>query len=137
MKKKSIILSMMAVMLVALLGFAFAACGDDDNGGSGSNVVGTWKGQEGRHVLTLIFKNGGNGTYIFNYNDQYSGMETETGSFSYTFDNDSKGLLIVEEEYDSYSGGGTGVLYWVIEGETMFIYEHGYGDDLEYVLTKQ
>lgn len=136
MKKKSIILSMMAVMLVALFGVGFAACGDDDNGGSGVSVIGTWTGQEGRHTLTLIFKDGGSGTFIEKYNDSYSGMETETGSFSYTIEGGSKGMIIVQL-YDSYSGKENEIFYWMIEGNTMFLYEHGYGDDLEYVLTKQ
>lgn len=136
MKKKSIILSMLAVMMMAVLSVGFVACGDDDSGGSGSSVIGTWTGQEGRHTLTLIFKDGGSGTFIEKYNDSYSGMETETGSFSYTIEGGSKGMIIVQL-YDSYSGKENEIFYWMIEGNTMFLYEHGYGDDLEYVLTKQ
>lgn len=135
MKQKSIIWSVLAIMMVAMLSVGFAACGSDDDD-SGSGVVGTWSGKDGRDQLTLTFNSGGTGIYVSRYDDSYSGMETDTGSFTYTMEGSSKGVIMLRD-YDSYSGYQTEILYFVIEGKTMSIYEDYYYDDLEWVLTKQ
>ena len=136
MKQKGILWSMLTIMMVAMLSVGFAACGGDDGDDSGNSVVGTWSGKDGKHQLTLTFSNNGSGTYIARYNDSYSGMETETGSFTYTMEGSSKGMIILKY-YDSYYGNATEILYFVIEGKTMSLYEDDYYDDLEWVLTKQ
>ena len=135
MKQKSILLSMLAVIMVAMLSVGFAACGSDDDD-SGSGVVGTWSGGDGKHYLTITFNSGGSGTIVSRYNDSYSGIETKTGSFTYTMEGPSKGIMIVKS-YDSYYGYETDIFYFIIEGKTMSIYEDNYYDDLECVLTKQ
>lgn len=115
----------------------FIACDDDDDdSGSSSGVVGTWSGQDGRDYLTLTFKSGGSGTWTGRYDDSYSGMETERGNFTYVMEGKSKGVITVRL-YDSYSGYGTEHLYFEIEGKKMYLYEDPYGDDLEWVLTKE
>lgn len=134
MKQKSILWSMLVMMMVAMLSVGFAACGDDDD--DDPSVVGTWSGRDGKDQLTLTFSSNGTGTYIARYNDSYSGMETETGSFTYTMEGSSKGIIILKY-YDSYYGNETEILYFVIEGKTMSLYEDDYYDDLEFVLTKQ
>ena len=136
MKQKSILWSMLAVMMVAMLSVGFAACGNDDDDESGSSVVGTWSGRDGKDQLTLTFNSSGSGTYVARYNDSYSGMETDTGSFTYTMEGSSKGLIIIKYK-DSYYGSETAIIYFVIEGKTMSLYEDDYYDDLEWVLTKQ
>ena len=107
------------------------------SGGSITGVViGTWSGQEHNDYLTLSFRSDGTGTYISRYNDSYSGMETESGNFNYIMEGDNKGIVSVRL-YDSYSGYENKTYYFVINGNTMSIYEHYYYDDLEWVLTKQ
>lgn len=126
------------MVMVTMMSTGFIACGDDDddNSGSSSSVVGTWSGQDGRHYLTLTFKSGGSGTWTSRYNDSYSGTETERGNFTYVMEGKSKGIITVKEN-DSYSGYHTEYIYFEIEGKKMFLYEHGYGDDLEWELTKE
>ncbi len=135
MKQKSILFSIFAIMMAAMLSVGFVAC-ESDNDDSDSGVVGTWSVRDGRHQLTLTFNSGGSGTFIARYDDSYSGLETETGPFTYTMQEASKGMIIIKD-YDSYSGYQTEILYFVIEGKTMSIYEDDYYDDLEWVLTKQ
>ena len=76
--------------MMTILSAGFVAC-DDDDSDSGSGVVGTWSGKDGRHYLTLTFKSGGTGTWISRYDDSYSGMETERGTFTYEMEGKSKG----------------------------------------------
>lgn len=105
--------------------------------GTSSNVVGTWSGRDGRETLTLTFKNGGSGSWISQYKDSYSGTETSRGSFTYKMEGNKRGIITLSDHYDSYSGYHTEYLYFEIEGNTMYLYEHYYGDDLEWTLTKQ
>ena len=129
--------SLLTMMVVAVLSAGFVACGDDDDdSGSGSGVVGTWSGQDGRDYLTLTFKCGGTGTWTGRYFDSYSGTETQRGSFSYEMEGKSKGIITVRY-YDSYYGYETEHMYFEIEGKKMYLYEDYYGDDLELVLTKE
>lgn len=136
MKQKRILWSMLAIIMVAMLSIGFGACSSDDDNDSSSGVVGTWSGQDGKDYLTLTFKSGGSGTWTSRYYDSYSGMETDNGSFTYKMDGKSKGMITIKE-YDSYSGYNTEHIYFEIEGKKMYLYEDGYGDDLEWVLTKQ
>ena len=133
---------MLAMFVVTVFCAGVIACGDDDNDGkkdgdvSGNvGIVGTWTGQYGRHQVTFVFKEGDKGMYVDVYDDSYSGKETETGDFTYTRENDSRGMIILQY-YDSYSGYETDVLYYVLSGNTMSVYEDGYGEDLWVVLTK-
>lgn len=137
MKKKGIILSMMAVMLVALFGVGFAACGDDDNGGSGSNVVGVWKGKDGSTTITLSFNSNNTGMYVEVYDDKYSGEEVISTSFTYSMVDATKGIISIKVPDEWYSGSSTWTYYFVINGNTMSLYDDDFYDDLEYVLSKQ
>lgn len=138
MKQKSILWSLLAMMMVAVLSAGFVACSDDDDddSSSGSGVVGTWSGSDDGDYLTLTFKKDGTGTWTSRYYDSYSGTETERGSFSYEMEGKSKGIITVRY-YDSYYGYETEHIYFEIEGKKMYLYEDYYGDDLEWVLTKE
>lgn len=137
MKQKRILWSLLTMMMVAVLSAGFVACGDDDDdSSSGSGVVGTWSGKDGRESLSLTFKSGGKGTWVSRYEDYYSGTETERGSFTYEMEGKSKGIIIIKD-YDSYSGYHNDYLYFEIEGKMMFLYDDYYGEDLEWVLTKE
>ena len=132
-KKKKFYWSMLAIIMVTMLSVGLTACGSDDDD---NTVVGTWSGQQGRNNLTLTFKSDGTGTFISRYNDSYSGMETSSGNFTYVMDGNNKGIINIRL-YDSYSGYGHETIFFVIESNTMSLYEDYYYDDLEFVLTKQ
>ena len=131
MKKKSILWGLLAMFVVATLSVGFTACGDDDD-----FIVGTWSGRDGRHQLILTFNSDGSGSYINRYEDPYSGTETEAGSFTYTMEGSSKGIIIYKYN-DSYYGNGTNIAYFVIADNTLLLFEHNYYDELEWELTKQ
>lgn len=144
--KKNIIWSLFAFVIVAMLSTGFVACGDDDSNDSGSGtkkgVVGTWSGTSHSHkeTLSLTFKSGGSGTWISRYYDSYSGTETNRGSFTYEMEGKYKGIIIINDNKDSYSyssGHSNIILFFEIEDDTMFIYLEDYGDNLGWTLTKQ
>ena len=132
MKKKSILWSMLAIMMVAMLSVGFTACTKDDF----DLVVGTWSGRSGTYQNTFTFSKNGSGTYIFRNDDSSSSKKgTEAGSFTYTTEaksKGSKGMIILKDD-----DGDTEILYFVIEGKTMSVYEGYYYDDFEFMLTKQ
>lgn len=134
MKQKSILWSLLTMMMLAVMSAGFVACSDDDD--DDSSVVGTWSGSDDGDYLTFTFKKDGTGTWTSRYYDSYSGTETERGSFSYEMEGKSKGIITVRY-YDSYYGYETEHIYFEIEGKKMYLYEDYYGDDLEWVLTKE
>lgn len=136
MKQKSILLSLLTMVMVAVMSTGFVACSDDDDDSSSSGVVGTWSGSDDGDYLTLTFKKDGSGTWTSRFYDSYSGKETERGSFSYEMEGKSKGVITVRF-YDSYYGYETEHIYFEIEGKKMFLYEDYYGEDLEWILTKE
>ena len=127
-------------LLTVLMSVSFSACGgDDDNQGGGSNVkskdvVGTWKGYScvdddpndlsTNHTLTLVFNADGTGTY-----DEYEVLDANKCSFSYSMEGNTKGKAYISSIGNS--------IYFMLEGEKMYVYDHGYGDDLDFVLSKQ
>lgn len=138
MKKKSILWSLVVIMMTLMLGVTFVACGDDNNSGSAEpTVTGAWKGSKGKRTLTLYFNNGGQGTYVTVYDDSYSGEETDTGSFTYAMESNTRGTIILNV-YDSYSGKSVDIYSYVIDGNTMRLFEDKYDElELEWTLTKQ
>ena len=127
-------------LLTVLMSVSFSACGgDDDNQGGGSNVkskdvVGTWKGYScvdddpndlsTNHTLTLVFNADGTGTY-----DEYEVLDANKCSFSYSMEGNTKGKAYISSRGNS--------IYFMLEGGKMYVYDHGYGDDLDFVLSKQ
>ena len=132
--KKNLLWSMLAILMVTMLSVGITACSSDDD--DDKAVVGTWSGQDGRDYLTLTFKSDGTGTYISRYYDSYSGMETDSGTFTYVMEGDNKGMINIRF-YDSYYGYENETIFFVIEGKTMSLFEDYYYDDLEWILTKQ
>ena len=137
MKKFYSVLTMLTMMFVALV---VTACGgDDDNQGGGSNVknkdvVGTWKGYScvdddpndlsTNHTLTLVFNADGTGTY-----DEYEVLDANKCSFSYSMEGNTKGKAYISSIGNS--------IYFMLGGGKMYVYDHGYGEDLDFVLSKQ
>ena len=103
---------------------------------SNSKVVGTWSVREGDEQLSLTFKSDGTGVGVSKRYSSYSGTETESGSFTWKMEGDSKGIIIIRET-NSYSGYSTYTMYFEIVGSKMYLYNDGYGEDLEWILTKQ
>lgn len=113
----------------------------DDSGKQGTNtsVTGTWTGTEegGYDQLTLSVNSNGTGTYVLrDYSSYYQTYDTNSGTFTYQMDGDSKGIVIIKVN-SSYYTDRTIMYYFVIQGNKLYLYEDGYGEDLEWVLTKQ
>ncbi|MBR1687924.1 MAG: hypothetical protein IJ710_05235 [Prevotella sp.] len=110
MKKKSILWSVLAIMMAALVSVGTTSCGsdDDDNGGGANNAVGTWYGTSSSYdedsELTLTFNADGTGTYVAVYFDSYSD-DTDRGTFTYKMTNKDSGVITVrlEDSYDYYT----------------------------------
>lgn len=134
-KMKKILAIMTMLLMVSALSFVVSSCGDDDDSGYGSGVVGTWSANDDGEYLTLTFKKNGTGTWTERYYDYDSGKETERGSFSYEMEGKSKGIMTIRT-YDSYYGYETEHMYFEIEGKKMYLFEDYYGEDLEWILTK-
>ena len=130
MKKLNSLLLMLSLMVVALGINACSSNGDGDDDG----VVGTWFGYScgdggvddlsTNHTLTIVFKADGTGTF-----DEYETIDSNKCSFTYSMEGTTKGKAYI-------SSRGT-TIYFVIESGKMYIYGHGYGKDLDYLLTKQ
>ena len=62
---KKYLLNWMAIMVVAVVSVGFASCGDDDEEGSNTSIVGTWAWIErrGDHTLFRIMTIKSGGTY--------------------------------------------------------------------------
>ena len=131
------------LMMVAAVNLASCGGGDDEgitNGGNSQNnpysndVVGTWKGYScadgdpndlsKNHSLTLAFNSDGSGNYL-----EIDNSYTDKCDFTYSMESGTKGKAYIETR------GNT--IYFVIEGNKMFVYGHGYGEDLDFLLNKQ
>lgn len=143
--KKNYLWSVLAIVLALTMSIGFMSCSSDDddnkNGGNNNdfakNVIGTWSGKDGKYsIKTLIFKSDNKGIFIDDFEDVYGGRETETSNFTYKPESSTKGIISIEC-YEEDGGFFLDVFYYIIEGKTMYVYEKGYNDDLEWVLTKQ
>ena len=77
-----------------------------------------------KHTLTIVFKADGTGTF-----NEYETIDSNKCSFTYSMEDTTKGKAYI-------SSRGT-TIYFVIESGKMYIYGHGYGKDLDFLLTKQ
>lgn len=87
MKKKSLFLSMLTIMMMAIMSVSFGACSDnDDDSSSGSSVVGTWVSG----TTTIVFGSDGS----FNLTDTSIPRLTQyrRGTYSY---NPNQNLLVI------------------------------------------
>jgi hypothetical protein len=117
------------VLFLGLLPVLLAcSSGDDDNG-----VVGTWKGYRcdnistleisENHTLTLVFSSNGFGNYL-----EIDNPYTEQCTFTYEMESNTRGKADTKVR---------GIIYFEIMDNKMYVYGHGYGNDLDFLLTKQ
>ena len=133
-----------ATIMVAVMS-VFTACNkDDDNGGgSGSGIVGTWSGYDVEYPddqIILVFNSDGTGSVTEIWYDYYGKKETDTGNFTYSYSNNI--LTLVSKYYDDYYKKyetDTDVIKCEIKGKTMYLYyeDDYYVEKLGYILTKQ
>lgn len=133
MKKPCAVIVMLMMLVTSL---CFVSCSkDDDNQEEGkSGVVGTWVGYSCadsnpndlsmNHTLKLVFSSNGSGSYL-----EDDGTYTDKCNFNYEMEGALKGKAYIEVK------GST--IYFVIDSDKMYVYGHGYGNDLDYLLTKQ
>lgn len=133
MKQKSIFLSLLAMMMVAMLSVGFVACDNDDE--EEGDVIGTWTGtiENGQNQMTMTFKEDGTGMIagflpVENY--------TYEQSFTYIMESKSKGILMIENE-DADIDDPNIRWYFEIDGKKLRLYEDGYGDEFIGTLTKK
>ena len=87
MKKKSLFLSMLTIMMVAIMSVSFGACTDsDDDNSSGSSIVGTWVDD----TRTIVF--GSDGSYNMTDKSFPSITQYRRGTYSY---NPNQNLLVI------------------------------------------
>lgn len=133
MKQKSILWSMLAIIMVAMLSVGFSACGDDgDENDKSNSVVGTWTGRDGYHRLTLTFSSNNTGTILSIWDDE-PGRDTDTVDFKYVMESKNEGTITYEElDSGKYY---TKILYFRFEGTTMYLSDPYYNES--FTLTKQ
>lgn len=136
MKRKNIFWSLLTMVSVVMACGLAAACGSDDE--KPDAVIGTWTGinsNNGEHTLTLTFAKGSTGTYTLKHEDPLSGTETKTGTFTYTPEGDTRGMVVMKV-YDSVAGASTDVYYYTIDDNVMHLYKQGYYSDLRWTLNR-
>lgn len=130
MKMKNVLLSLLALMMIALAGASISACGDDkDEGGGGSGINGTWTGVIDGMSLTVTFKSDYTGIWTTKYESTYYGTRSESGTFTYTLSGTNKGMVVVKslnnDYYSYYYGGSSSRIYsFTIEGRSMKLYQN-------------
>jgi len=135
MKKKSVIWSVMTIMMVTILCAVFAACSKSDSEQQGNNaLIGTWVGKDGNVNLTVYIETANSGRWSEYIGGEYG--NTASGRLTYQMTGNDRGTVTTIFE-DSSSGTQTDTFYFIIQGSVLYLYEHGYGDDLEWVLYKQ
>ena len=141
MKKKHLVLGMLAVMMVAAVSFLVASCSKDNNsggGGTSSTVIGTWKGYDDEDELTLKFNVDGTGTSTYKEYSSYYGYSIETCEFTYTMEDKTHGTMVVKNYSYTYGQYHYESFTFEIEGSKMYVYEEDYGHQyLCIILTKQ
>ena len=138
------------ILSVVVLTLSLSACSkseDPESIADNTFVEGVWFGYacansdasnlDTNHTLRLVLKiNSYTGEYTGEYAGEYAENEagnTNKCSFAYTMDGLYKGKAYI-------SSKGTTIYFMLGEGDNrdkMFVYGHGYGDDLDFVLTNQ
>lgn len=135
MKNKSIIWSMLTIMMVAVFSTVFVSCSKSDD--AQDAVVGIWTGTKTYGQLTVVLEanNSGRWSEYENYGSSYGG-KSSSGYLTYQMLGNDRGIVTVVEQ-DSYSGTQYDNYYFIVQGNVMYLYEDGFGDDLEWTLYKQ
>ena len=118
------------VLAFSMLPMLIGCSSEDDNSG----IIGTWVGYSCAnsspnslskdHPLTLVFNSDGSGNYL-EIDSKY------TYECSFIYEKESKTRA---KAYISTRGN---TQYYEIVDNKMYVYGHGYGDDLDFLLTKQ
>lgn len=136
---KNSILNLVTGIMVIVLNVGFVSCSKDDsnskdNDYKNNDIVGTWKGYScaddnpedlsQNHTLTLVFSSDSSGDY-FEKDNYFS----DQCSFTYEKESNTRA-----KAYISTRGN---FQYYEIVGNRMYVYGHGYGNDLDFLITKQ
>lgn len=147
MKKKNILLTVFAIILMATATLFITSCDKNNNsssgggGGTSSNsIVGTWKGNIDDEVdVVLKVYNDNTGTVTLTEEDYYyGGYDSEKYDLTYKMTDDDKGYAIVE--FDSYYYGTEYLrVDFELNGKIMYVYsdDEYYDNELICVLHKQ
>ena len=90
-KLKRAIRNAAIIALVAVIGFSMAACKNDDSGGSGGKIEGTWVHEYTGNKITFTGSN-----YSFTTTDSYLNTNVSNSSGTYTLASDGKGIAYKE-----------------------------------------
>ena len=132
--RKKLYLRCLAAMTAAVFVLGLPSCSSNDSGEGDNNnsiIIGTWMGPRLNNSgsvasglsMTLVFNSDGSGRYI-----EDNRNSIQRGTFTYKMEGITRGKLLFDNADDNYIE--------VIDNK-MFFYDHGYGDDLDYILTKQ
>ena len=108
---KKYLISLLTIMMVAMVGFSFVSCSDDDDTG----IVGTWRwdDDESDYYDIITFRKDGSGTWTEYYNGK-----SDREDFSYKYDQKNKILIMYagdEEETSTVYVNGD-IMNW--DGDT-------------------
>ena len=120
--------------MTIILNIEFVSCSKNDDNGKDSDLIGTWKGYScassdpndlsKNHVLALVFNTDGSGNYL-----EIDNSYTDQCSFTYEKESNTRAK--------AYISTRASFQYYEIVGNKMYVYGHGYGKDLDFLLTKQ
>lgn len=85
---KKYFMSILAIIMVVMLGFTFTSCGDDDELKSNASIAGNWV--RGNETMQL----GSNGSYYSYYGSDPTGSDSQYRKGTYSY-NPSQNLLVV------------------------------------------
>ena len=155
MKKKNILLSILAIVFVAMTALCITSCDKDDDSSSGSgnggggntptnSIVGTWKGvisigEYGEYELEVVLKirNDKTGTLTMTGEDYY-GYHVREYDLTYKMTSNDEGYAIVEVD-DEY-GTEYERVDFELNGNIMYVYDDDYyydDEELVCILRKQ
>lgn len=154
MKKKNILISIFAMVFMAMTTLFITSCDKDDDSSSGSgnvgggntpinSIVGTWKGDitegEDQYEVAIVLKirNDNTGTVTMTGEDYY-GYHVREYDLTYKMTSDDEGYFIIEVD-DEY-----GMEYervdFELNGNIMYVYDDDYyydDEELVCILRKQ
>ena len=147
MKKKNILISLFAMVFLAMTALFITSCDNDDDSSSGSgggggntpinSIVGTWKGDitegEDQYEVAIVLKirNDNTGTVTMTGEDYY-GYHVREYDLTYKMTSDDEGYAIVEVD-DEY-GTEYERVDFELNGNIMYVYDdYYYYDDEELV----
>lgn len=94
------LMKLTTALMLLFAGLGLAACGDDDEGGSASGIVGTWRCDYNEEYYAYeIIELRADGTGTFTYGYVFNGqVQPDTESFKYTYDAEKELLHVTYME---------------------------------------